>query len=64
LAGTPPTYEEVRSACEAIAAKPFGYDQLRGNLAWISKFAMTITGTQEGPFKINDMGRELEKDEQ
>ena len=57
-------YEQVRVAAEEVAKKkPLTYDHVRGNFAWISKYARSITGTPMGPFELVDRGAEYGKGE-
>jgi hypothetical protein len=62
--GESANYEQIRVAGERAATKkPLNYDHVRGNLAWISKYAKTITGTPMGPFELTDLGADHEKGE-
>jgi hypothetical protein len=57
-------YEQIRAAAEEVAKKkPLTYDHVRGNLAWISKYSRSITGTPMGPFELLDRGAEYDKGE-
>lgn len=56
VSGESVNYGQLRAAIEESTKKTTGYDNVRGNLAWISKYARRITGTPAGPFTISDMG--------
>lgn len=54
------TYEELRVAgAEASQNAEFDYDNMRGNLAWISKYMIKITGSKTGLFVFTDRGPAL-----
>ena len=55
------TYEELRAA-GAIASenKSFDFDNMRGNLAWISKYMIKVTGSKTGLFAFSDKGADFE----
>ena len=54
------TYEELREAgAEASQNPAFDYDNMRGNLAWISKYMIKITGSKTGLFAFTDRGATL-----
>jgi hypothetical protein len=51
------TYEELRVAgAQASQNADFDYDNMRGNLAWISKYMIKITGSKTGLFVFTDRG--------
>lgn len=51
------TYEELRVAgARASQNADFDYDNMRGNLAWISKYMIKITGSKTGLFVFTDRG--------
>jgi hypothetical protein len=54
------TYEELRVA-GALAShnSDFDFDNMRGNLAWISKYMIKVTGSKTGLFVFTDKGPEL-----
>lgn len=54
------TYEELRVAgAQASQNADFDYDNMRGNLAWISKYMIKITGSKTGLFVFTDRGPAL-----
>lgn len=54
------TYEELRVAgAQASQNAEFDYDNMRGNLAWISKYMIKITGSKTGLFVFTDRGPTL-----
>jgi len=54
------TYEELRVAgAQASQNAEFDYDNMRGNLAWISKYMIKITGSKTGLFVFTDRGPAL-----
>lgn len=54
------TYEELRVAgAHASQNADFDYDNMRGNLAWISKYMIKVTGSKTGLFVFADKGSEL-----
>ena len=54
------TYEELRVAgAQASQNADFDYDNMRGNLAWISKYMIKITGSKTGLFAFTDCGPAL-----
>jgi hypothetical protein len=54
------TYEELRVAgAQASQNADFDYDNMRGNLAWISKYMIKITGSKTGLFVFSDRGPAL-----
>ena len=54
------TYEDLRIAgARASRNADFDYDNMRGNLAWISKYMIKVTGAKTGLFAFNDKGTEM-----
>ncbi len=54
------TYEERHVAgARASHNTGFDYDNMRGNLAWISKYMIKVTGSKTGLFVFTDKGAEL-----
>jgi hypothetical protein len=56
-ASQPATYEDLRAA-GALASKisEFSFDNVRGNLAWISKYGIKVKGSKSWPFHFSDQG--------
>jgi hypothetical protein len=58
--GESATYEELRAAgAQASGSPDFDFDNMRGNLAWISKYMIKITGATIGLYTVTDRGAVL-----
>lgn len=56
------TYEELRAAAaSAMGDDNFSFDQLRAQLAWISRYSKSIRGVKQWPIEFHDQGQALEK---
>jgi hypothetical protein len=55
------TYEDLRAAAAEASHNPdFDFDNLRGNLAWISKYMIKVTGSKTGLFVFIDNGPDFD----
>ena len=56
------TYEELRTAAaSAMGDDDFSFDQLRAQLAWISRYSKSIRGVKQWPIEFHDQGQTHEK---
>jgi len=57
IEGKAATFEELKVAgLEATGNPEFSFDKVRGNLAWITKYAVKLTGQAVWPFEFKDGG--------
>ena len=56
LNGSAATFAQLKEAGASATNEPFTYGRVKGNLAWITKYAVKITGKPVWPFEFVDQG--------